>query len=560
MGVINIVTKKGADIGGLFVEGGAGSFNTGRAAIAYGQKFGDLDVMFFGNFQTTNEGEVNVMRQTTAIPPDFAFPLDDEDPDNPTIYNPGGPPRFQRPGSTDPRADFFVDFIGTLNWRGFSLFTKVAWERDYYQISSSTGALLQDDQSFDKDPATIISLGYATRFFDEAVGLQTRVYLWSQEFQVDSVIFPSSPNSIPNPFILRLAIDNQFRYGANLEIDAKLPLGNTLLAGIEYYRAEISGARLAFFGPNTGNFIDGGELVPDSESNVISVYVNNELNLFERIAVSGGVRFNYSDTYASAFLASANIVGQLLDYDSVQSYLKLSYTQGFRPPSFEQRFSTAPFFLGNQNIGPERSEAFQVELNAKLLRDKGPIRHLTIRADFAHTELKDLIALRDSEDGQSAQFNNLGTRVVDSVEAALDLRFKRGHQMWATYSFNQVRDTTAQIDIRNNAPHIINVGGLVRLNKHLAFNARLSWVDAKQIRDYLDPDTLQTRALTIDAYTLLSAGVVISDAEQRYRLLIHAYNMLGYQYETVDGDTVAAPYPYQQPNRVALLSRFQATF
>ncbi|MEL7372251.1 MAG: TonB-dependent receptor, partial [Myxococcota bacterium] len=322
----------------------------------------------------------------------------------------------------------------------------------------------------------------------------------------------------------------------------------------------VSGARIGFFGPNTGNFIDGGELVPNSQSNVISTYLNNELNLFERIAVSGGVRFNYSDTYASTLLASANIVGQLLAYDSVQSYLKLSYTQGFRPPSFEQRFSTAPFGLGNQGIGPERSEAFQVELNAKLLRDKGPFQHLSIRADFAHTELKDLIALRNSEDGESAQFDNLGTRVVDSVEAVIDLRFKRGHRVWAAYSFNDVRDTTANTDIRNNAPHIINLGGALRFSKHVSFNTRLSWVDAKEISNYLDPDTSETTVLTVDAYFLLSAGFIVSDAEQRYRLLFHAYNLLGQHYETVDGDTVAAPYPYAQPNRIALLTRFQATF
>ena len=560
LGVINIVTKKGADIGGLFAEAGGGSFKTGRVAVAYGDTFGDFDVMAFANFQTTTEGAVDVRRQTIGLPPDFAFPPDDADPNEPTVYNPDGPPIFQTPGETDPRSDMFVDVIGQVRWKGLSLFGKFAWEKDYYQVSSSSGARLGREQSFDSDPSRIVSLSYDRRVLDDRLGLHAKAYLWSQEFQVDSVIFPPSESTIPNLFGIQLLIDEQLRYGLNFEVDATLPYGNTLLAGVQYFREEIAGARLGFFGPNSGNLIDMGELVPDSASNVVSVYVNDELNLFERVAIAGGLRFNYSDTYASATLVSANVVGHLLDYEAIQSYLKVSYTQGFRPPSFEQRFSTTPSFLGNQEIGPERSEAGQVELNAKVLRSVGPIRHLGFRVDYAHTVLRDLIALQESGDGASAQFNNVGTRQVNSVEAAAELLFRQGHRAWLAYSFNDVRDLTAQQDIQNNAPHIVNLGGSVRFNRYVSLNARYSWVAGKRIDDYLDPASLTTQELSISPYHLLSAGLVVNDADDRYRLLLHGFNLLGQHYETVDGDTVAAPYPYPQPNNVALMARLQATF
>ena len=556
LGVINIVTKDGADIDGIFVEAGGGSYETGRAALAYGDRFGDLDVMVFANFQTTNEGPVDVRRQTIGLPGEFAFPPDDIDPENPTVYD----GTVLNPGTTNPNNDFFADVIGQVKWKGFTLFGKFGWERDYYQVSSSSGARLDDEQSFDTDPSRFVSLGYDTRVLDGALGLHAKSYFWSQDFQVDSIIYPSGETSLPNVFGVQLQIDDQFRYGVNFEVDAKLPWGNTLLGGVEYFREEIRGARLNFFGPNTGSLIDGGELVPDSESNVVSLYLNDELNLFERIAISGGLRFNYSDTYESTTLVSANVVGHVLDYEAIQSYVKLSYTQGFRPPSFEHRFSTSPFFLGNDEISPERSEAAQVELNAKVLRNVGPFEFFGFRVDFAHTVLDQLIGLQESADGNSAQFTNIGTRKINSVEASGELMFKRGHRLWANYSYNDVRDTTAGIDIRNNAPHIFNIGGKIRFSKYVSVNSWYSYVAGKTITDYTDPSSLAPQSLAISGYHLLSAGLVLNDADERYRFLLHAYNLLGQHYETVDGDTVAAPYPYPQPDDVAVLGRLQATF
>ena len=560
LGVINIVTKKGADIDGMFVEAGGGSYRTGRAAIAYGKKFGDFDVMVSGNFQTTTEGQVEVRRETMVLPPDFAFPLDDVDPSEPTVYNAGGAPIFQGPGSTDPRNDYFYDIIGQISWKGFKLFGRFAQEKDYYQVSSSSGALLGEEQSFDTDPSQMVSLTYDGRVWDDRLGLHGKAYFWMQEFQVDSVVFPASETTLPNQFGIQLAIDQQRRLGAIFEADAKLPWSITALAGLEYYRAEIDGARLGFFGPNTGNLIQAGELVPDSASNVVSTYGNAEINLFERVAISGGIRFNYSDTYASTTLFSVNVVGHVLDLNAIQSYVKGSYTQGFRPPSFEQRFSTDPFFLGNQSIGPERSEAWQVELNAKVLRNVRGIEHLGVRVDVAHTRLQDLIGLLEGEDGESAQFNNTGTRRVNSVEAAAELLFRAGHRVWAGYSFNDVRDIKADEPIRNNAPHIFNMGGNVRFSRFVSMNAVYSFVAGKTINGYLDPGTVSPVALDLSAYHLLTAGFVVNDADEKYRLLVHAYNLLGQHYETVDGDTTAAPYPYPQPNSIALLARIQARF
>ncbi len=558
LGVINIVTKKGADIGGFFVEAGGGSYSTGRAAVAYGDKHGDFDVMLFGNFQSTTEGAVEVRRQTIGLPPDFAFPPDDVDPSDPTIYNGGGGPIFQDPGETDPRNDTFIDLIGQVSWKGLTLFGRFAWEKDYYQVSSSSGALLGQEQSFDQDPSQLISLSYDDRVLNGNLGIHGKAYFWIQEFQVDSVIFPSSETTIPNLFGIQLAIDQQRRYGTSIELDAKLPWNNTLLAGAEYFREEIQGGRVGFFGPNTGQFIDMGELVPDSASNVVSVYANDEINLFERIAISGGARFNYSDTYASATLFSANVVGHVLDFDAIQSYVKVSYTQGFRPPSFEQRFSTDSLFLGNQNIRPERSEAAQAEVNAKVLRQVGPVEHLAFRVDFAHTFLRDLIGVQAQED--TAMFSNIGARRINSVEAWSELLFRTGHRIWANYSFNDVRDVNADQAVRNNAPHMFNLGGRVRFNRYVSANARYSFVAGKTISDYLDPATSTTQSLDISSYHLLTAGVVVDDPSERFRLLVHAYNILGQHYETVDGDTVAAPYPYPQPSSIALLARVQARF
>lgn len=571
LGVVNIVTKKGNDLDGWFVEAGGGSFKTARGAVAFGKQFNDLDVLLFANAQTTTEGSVLVNRQTIGLPPGFRFPPD-ENPDNPVVYNPDGPPIFQDPDRTDPSNDVFLDFVGQVHWRAFSLFAKFAWEEDYYQISSSTGALLQGRESVDRDPNQIISLGYEKRFLDESLGVHAKSYFWSQNFEVDSVIFPSLPNTIPNDFRINLAIEQQLRYGVNLEIDARVllwGLENTLLAGVEYFREEISGATIRFFGPNTGNPTPEDELVPDSSTNTFSVYLSDEVNVFERIAVNGGIRFNYSDSYASALLLSSNLVGHIFDGEDLNVYGKLSYTQGYRPPSFEQRFSTQGGFLGNSSIGPERSEAGQIELNAKYRFEEGPLQQVGVRLDYARTVLNDLISLRersveptepDAEPGTITQYDNLGTRGVDSIEFSGDMVFRGGHRFWLGYSFNDVEDETADEEVHSHSPHIVNFGGIYRMNKYLKLNVRYSWVARKSIDTYVDPVSGEEGVLDINEYHLWSAGIVLNDAQEKYTLLLHAYNMLGQRYETLDGDTVAAPYPYAQPNRPSFLVRLQGRF
>ena len=567
LGVVNIVTLDGADLDGGRAELVGGTHNTLGASVAYGRQLGKLDVMVHASVLTTNEGKVDVRRSTLLLPPDFAFPPDDEDPSSPSVYNPNGAPLFQPGGGTDPSNDYFFDFFGKASWRGLELAIKVPIEKDYYQVSSSTGALLGNGgrESFDRDPSRIVALSYENRFVDQRLGVRGKSYLFSQDFEVESVLFPASDETLPHPFVLNLQIDEQRRIGNNFEVDYQLPFGNTVLAGTEYSRDSLTGARLGFFGPNTGRHIDGGELVPDASTDVYSAYVHDEQNLFERVAVSGGLRYNASDSYASVLVKSAAVVAKVADYDALLSYIKLSYAEGFRPPSFEQRYSTDPLFLGDKDISPEESRAIQIELNARTLRQVRPFKHLNLRADYAYTTLDGTVGLTPyeidcPETGECSRFDNTGRRRVNSIEAAAELLFTRGHSLWVGYAWNDVRDETAKVDILNNARHVVNGGAVWQVHRNLSLNLRYSWVSAKTIPGYLDPESIDSVDLAIDGYHLASAGATLHDEAGRYKLAIHGYNLLAQHYENVDGDVGVAPYPYPQPDLPVVMAKGIARF
>jgi outer membrane receptor for ferrienterochelin and colicins len=63
LGVVNVITKKGADQKGLFVQGTAGSFQN-EGSASWGQKSNDLDV--FANF-TYLDGDGETIRQPAAL-------------------------------------------------------------------------------------------------------------------------------------------------------------------------------------------------------------------------------------------------------------------------------------------------------------------------------------------------------------------------------------------------------------------------------------------------------------------------------------------------------------
>ena len=112
-------------------------------------------------------------------------------------------------------------------------------------------------------------------------------------------------------------------------------------------------------------------------------------------------------------------------------HLKANFTQGFRPPVFNNTSSngTAVEIGGDPNLLVEKSDAAQGEINARIFKGDRRIRELSFRIDGSYTRLQDLIQVT------GGSYGNSGDRALVSGEFLGKLYIQGGHRLELGYTY-----------------------------------------------------------------------------------------------------------------------------
>ena len=149
--------------------------------------------------------------------------------------------------------------------------------------------------------------------------------------------------------------------------------------------------------------------------------------------------------------------------------VKFNFGLGIKEPSFTQSFSQDPAFLGNPNLRPERSRAFEVGVEQRLLRDRAKIE-----VNWFDNNFRDLIAFRTLTfvpfTGTFLNINATHARGVEFIAQAAPM--SRVH-LTAEYTYL----TTRVEKSATPSDPIVGVGKpLLRRPKHSAtFSAVWDW-------------------------------------------------------------------------------------
>lgn len=146
---------------------------------------------------------------------------------------------------------------------------------------------------------------------------------------------------------------------------------NTVTLGLEH-RNE--------FGWSRGTFRE--------ETNTRSVFVQDELRLFERVFLGGGVRLEDNDTFGSSTTPRASIAVPIKE---TGTKLRGGWAKGFRAPTINDLFFpdlTGGFCppFGNRELQPERSQSWEAGVDQRLW--EGRVR---LGLTYFHTSFQDLI-------------------------------------------------------------------------------------------------------------------------------------------------------------------------
>ncbi|MXS85887.1 TonB-dependent hemoglobin/transferrin/lactoferrin family receptor [Nitrosomonas sp. HPC101] len=172
-----------------------------------------------------------------------------------------------------------------------------------------------------------------------------------------------------------------------------------LTYGVDYYHNEAKGKR---------NGVPRSEF-PRGEADVVGVYLQDEITLWERLSLIPGVRWDYFSSQANGIGASTNTndrvnfkLGGLL---KITEWFSITggYNEAFRAPTLGELFTTgthfscgrgcANLFVPNPNLKPET--AFNKEVGARIHKSDLLYQndHLAIRGAYFHNKVKDFVDL-----------------------------------------------------------------------------------------------------------------------------------------------------------------------
>lgn len=463
VGVINIITRKGADIQGGQGSLGFGSMNTFTADALGGARFeSGLEISGYAHYLHSDGIHETIDRDLQSSYDEWTGSAASLAPGRTTFAN------------EKVLVDVNASYAG-LYWK--NLF---GWrEREDYlglSLSLNERSELEEMQMFSE-------LGYELPILDnDRLTSHTKVYfdlfdediLWNQYppghtevggYDGDGVVevFPEGKMSDVELSNLTLGVEEQ--------VDIKLFEGNSLTAGFVYEHKrqfhvkgtknqdEITGDAL----PDMVDFTDLSNWNRNAKRDIVALYLQDVWNITDSLGLTLGVRYDRYSDFGDTINPRAGLVWNFAE----DGALKLLYGRAFRAPNFRELYD----WVGSPDLEPEIINTFEVELSYRIAE------FLKARASYYFIDIEDLI--REDRSSWPYRFVNRGETTVHGVECELVAAIKDGSYAYVNYSFTEPEDGDDE-PLADVANHMANVGFNLRLFKLLDLNANLKYTGERE--------------------------------------------------------------------------------
>lgn len=245
------------------------------------------------------------------------------------------------------------------------------------------------------------------------------------------------------------------------------PLSQLFTYGVDFYHDQ---AQAEQNGRPRGSF-------PDAESDVVGLYLQDEVTLFKRFSLIGGVRWDHFDRQAQRggleqqageVTFRAGGIWRLTDWLS----LHLAFNEAFRAPDLNELFVSgthftcgpgcANLFVPNPGLNPEKARNKEVGLRIRKENLWLQGDALRMRASFFRNQVDDFIetVVRfspvptppfNSGPGGFTTNRNVGEAELEGFEVEFNYALAYGH-LGLAYSQTRGRDETENRPLANIAP------------------------------------------------------------------------------------------------------------
>jgi vitamin B12 transporter len=165
------------------------------------------------------------------------------------------------------------------------------------------------------------------------------------------------------------------------------------------------------------------------EINTESVFLQDELRLFGRVFLGGGVRYEENDTFGESLTGRASFA---VLFPETGTKVRGAWGEGFRAPTINDLFFPG---FGNPQLQPESSVGWEVGVDQRLFKDR-----LRLGATYFRTDFEDLIEIIQIPGTFIFQPVNVGLARTEGVEVYVEGDPVDWLTLYATYTYVRAED------------------------------------------------------------------------------------------------------------------------
>jgi vitamin B12 transporter len=388
--------------------------------------------------------------------------------------------RFDTRGQFDPIDDSDLTALAwrlgyDFPWKGELTFSG-RWSKNRIDIPvHSTNPTVYDPNAQQQDETFLFNLAYKQELFK----WWNVSFRWGQWWNNVGFQDPPPPgdafsgddvsnNAFATP---RSQIDTRRREFEILNVFTPLPWATTTV-GAEHKNE--FGQNRSLCSPLIGLFIvtsepcERGTFSFRAETNTVSVFAQQDLRFFDRIFLSGGLRWDDHDQFGDEVTPR---VSAALVIKETGTKLRGAWGKGFRAPTINDLIFPG---FGVPTIGPERSESYELGFD-QALWDK----RVRFGSTYFHNEFRDLIQAVCNAIFTICVATNVGGARSQGLENYLEADPLDWLTTYVNYTFTDTRNTTTGADLPRFARHRWNAGVTVRPIERLSLFAQAHVVSSR---------------------------------------------------------------------------------
>lgn len=483
LGVVNVITKRGRDFKGAALAASKGSHDSTEERVSYGNKYSNgLEMLISGtNFDTDGDDRLYF--------PEF----DDPATNNGVAVN----------GDDEETKSLFTK----LSYSDFT-FQMTYNDREKRFPTASYDTVFNDRRNKTDDEQWRLFLNYKHSFANQ-VELNADINYGRYDYHGDYV-YDYSETAIPDLVVTADEAEAEWwRY--ELQTSVYSFDRHTIVAGAEY-RDNTQQDQSAYDPFDV--FLDDKR-----DSDVWGVYIQDEFQVTDKLALNVGVRHDDYDGFGGTTNSRAALVYNPLDKTTV----KLIYGEAFRAPNAYELYYHDDFFTTKpaNDLDPETVKS------TELVLEQGIGRHFNAIANLFYYKIDDLITLITDPADDLLVFDNL--EEVETYGLGLELEGKRpdGWQGRVSYSYQDAEDKSSGDNLPNSPHHLFKTNLIApAFSQKLFAGVEYQFVSSRKT---LGADEA-------DAYSLVNLTVNVPDVWGGMSLASSVYNLFDENYGDVGSE------------------------